>query len=231
MTRGLPYSLVVHAVVLVLVVVYGNHVVRPPLQQARIIPFRLVHPQALPAVRENKVPAETPQPEVTPSVPKPESEPESPVRPPKEVPVEPRVQDEPPAEETPPETSPEVAENPEPEAETEQADFVTGPRVDATDANFPFAWYLARIEGLVDRNWNPRQLGFGQRARISCTVHFEIARNGMISGVSLTSGSGIGVYDREALRAVQTTRLPPLPPQYGGSRLGVTFIFNLEPDS
>ena len=37
-----------------------------------------------------------------------------------------------------------------------------------------------------------------------------------------------GLYDREALRAVSTTRLPPLPPTYGGSSLGVTFIFNLE---
>ncbi len=229
MTRGLPYSLVVHAVVLVLVVVYGNHVVRPPLQQVRIIPFRLVHPGELPVARENTAQAEAPKPEIMPPVAEPVAE--SPVRPPKEVPVKPREQEEPPAEETPVETPPAVAEKPESEAESKQVDFVTGPRVDATDANFPFAWYLARIEGLVDRNWNPRQLGFGQRARISCTVHFEIARNGLISGVSLTSGSGIGVYDREALRAVQTTRLPPLPPQYGGSRLGVTFIFNLEPDS
>jgi len=43
--------------------------------------------------------------------------------------------------------------------------------------------------------------------------------------------SGVGVYDREALRAIQTVRLPPLPPQYAAATLGVTFTFNLEPRS
>jgi TonB family protein len=63
---------------------------------------------------------------------------------------------------------------------------------------------------------------------VACAVHFVIARNGTISQVTLSEGSGVGLYDREALRAVSTTRLPPLPPTYGGSSLGVTFIFNLE---
>jgi TonB family protein len=62
-------------------------------------------------------------------------------------------------------------------------------------------------------------------------VHFRIARNGTVSEVSLVRNSGVGVYDRESLRAVQTTRLPPLPTQYKGSNLGITFIFNLEPKS
>ena len=100
-----------------------------------------------------------------------------------------------------------------------------------TDSDFPFAWYLSRVEGLIARNWNPRQLGFGKRAVVSCAVHFNIARGGAVSQATLVASSGIGVFDRESLRAVQTTSLPPLPPQYGGSSLGVTFIFNLEPGS
>jgi TonB family protein len=81
----------------------------------------------------------------------------------------------------------------------------------------------------VVANWKPRQLGFGQKAVVSCSVHFVINRAGVVSQARLVRNSGLGVYDREALRAVQTTRLPPLPPQYRGSDLGVTFDFNLEP--
>jgi TonB family protein len=64
---------------------------------------------------------------------------------------------------------------------------------------------------------------------VSCAVHFRIARNGTVSQVTLVRNSGVGVFDRESLRAVQTTKLPPLPPQYTNPSLGVTFIFNLEP--
>ena len=104
-----------------------------------------------------------------------------------------------------------------------------GASVQGTDADFPFAWYLSTVQGQITRNWQPRQLGFGKRARVTCAVHFVIGRNGAVGQISLVDASGISVYDREALRAVQATRLPPLPPQYGGSSLGVTFIFNLEP--
>ncbi len=232
MTRGLPYSLVVHAVVLVLVIVYGNHVTRPVMEPVRIIPFHLVHPEAV--ARPREVAAEEPK------VQPPETEQQK--LPPKELPaakpeqIKPQaVEEEQPKREDKPEPEPEAAVEPQDETTTAetppQANLVTGPRVDATDSDFPFAWYLSRVEGLIDANWNPPQPGFGRRTGISCTVHFEISRGGAISGVSLVSSSGIGVYDREALGAVQRTHLPPLPPRYGGARLGVTFIFNLEPDS
>jgi TonB family protein len=98
-----------------------------------------------------------------------------------------------------------------------------------TDTDFPFAWYLTRVEGLIARNWSPRQIGFGKRAVVSCAIHFSVARNGTVSQVTLVRNSGVGVFDRESLRAVQTTKLPPLPPQFTGSSLGITFVFNLEP--
>ncbi len=117
--------------------------------------------------------------------------------------------------------------------ETEPAPQATlsSPSVTATDSDFPFAWYISLIESKIVANWQPRQLGFGSRAIVSCTVHFNIARNGRVTQVTLVRNSGVGVYDREALRAVQTSRLPPLPPDYRASELGVTFVFNLEPGS
>ncbi len=232
MTRGLPYSFLVHALVLILVIVYGNAVSRPPLQPMRAIPFHVVHRNFVDAPPVESVPevVDTPpvtQPEIQKMVP-------PAALPPKEVPVKPRQQKQPQEQETAPiRKTPPAADVPVtgPNATADPVTLASGPRVDATDADFPFSWYLTRIEGLVDSRWDPPQLGFGKRPRISCAVHFEIVRNGTVGGISLTKSSGVGVYDREALRAVQATRLPPLPPQYPGSRLGVTFIFNLEPDS
>ena len=106
-----------------------------------------------------------------------------------------------------------------------------GTSVSGTDSDFPFAYYVQAVEGRIVANWHPRQLGFGDKAVVSCSVHFVIARNGAISQVRLVRNSGMGVFDREAVRAVQTSRLPPLPPQYRGGDLGVTFDFNLEPGS
>ncbi len=240
MIRGLSFSLLVHAVLLILVAVYGNRVTRAPLETMRVIPFHLVSAKSL----------ERPQPD--PAVAQPatvvKQDPESPretpaketVAPPKELPEKPQVKESPPKEtpeiekvaEALPDTSSSVVDEVPNEQSTETpGTFVSGPTVETTDSDFPFAWYLARIEGLIDRNWNPAQLGFGKRARISCAIHFEIGRSGLVSGAALVSGSGVGVYDRDALRAVTTTHLPPLPPQYSGARLGVTFIFNLEPES
>lgn len=230
MTRGLPYSLVVHALLLLVVIVYGNHVSRRPPRLPRAVPFRFVHmprPQAQTAPRETPPPPVEEQPAVEPEAAPRKTEAQLP---PKEVPD--RTQEQKPQEAEPePRTRTEPEPEPEPDVQenTEPVAAVAGPRVGATDSDFPFAWYLTRIEALVDRHWNPRQMGF-RGDRISCTVHFEVSRAGTISGVSLTESSGIGVFDREALRAVMATRLPPLPPQYRGASLGVSFIFNLEPD-
>lgn len=231
MTRGLPWSVLLHVVVLTLVVLYGNTVQRRVLEPPLLIRARLV-----PSTVLDRPAAETvadPEPEASPP-------PQEPVPlPPKEVPVV-RVEPKP----KPKEPEPKPAERrPEPEQRTPDREpaaaadrqegavqaTASGPSVQGTDTNFPFAWYLANLEGQIARNWRPRQLGFGDRSRVSCAVHFVIARSGGVSQVTMVQGSGVGVYDREALRAVQATRLPPLPPQYGGATLGVTFIFNLEP--
>ena len=56
---------------------------------------------------------------------------------------------------------------------------MTGPAVSGTDSDFPFAWYLQAVESKVVANWKPRQLGFGDRAVVSCSVHFVINRAGV----------------------------------------------------
>lgn len=223
LARGLPLSLLVHLLGLVLIVMFGNEVARQPLQPPHAIRVKLVQmprsrpaeqqpePVAEPAVREEK-PADLP---------------------PKELP-EPRQETKPREQEpdpTPIRRQEQEAEKPVENTETRPADTptVSSPSVTATDTDFPFSWYLSLVEGKIISNWRPRQLGFGRRAVVSCAVHFNIARNGSVTSVTLVRNSGVGVYDREALRAVQTSRLPPLPPDYRASNLGVTFVFNLEP--
>jgi periplasmic protein TonB len=233
MTRGLPYSLAVHTLALVVFFIYGSTISRAPLEPPRSIRVKMVHlPQVQPEqaepVEQPEVQKVTPKeilPDLPPKeLPKPKPEVKKPVEKPEEPPV---VQKKP--IENDPDPVPEDSANEEPEAAV--APITLGASVESVDSDFPFSWYLARMKSLIDRNWTPRQLGFGKNAIVSCAVHFEVARGGAVSRVTLIRSSGIGVYDRETLRAVQTTNMPPLPPQYAGSSLGVTFIFNLEPGS
>jgi protein TonB len=229
MSRGLPWSVFLHVLLITLTVLYGNTVQRRVYEPPMVIRARLVPTQAV-----VDQPAETPV----------EAEPEpappaavEPDLPPKEVPVE-RPKPQP---QKKPEKKPEVRPEPKPtetkapsEAESKPVENqaptlgMDGPKV-STDQDFPFAYYIANIESQIARNWRPWQPSFGERKRVSCAVHFVIARNGTISQINLVQSSGLSVYDREALRAVQATRLMPLPPQWPGSSLGVTFIFNVEP--
>lgn len=230
MTRAVPASLALHALAMVALLLWGDRVTTQEAHTPRVISVRLVEAPRTATVAT--VEAEAP----------PVSEPEpavrklDPVRPPKELPVEkPR--------EKPKDKPKPAATVPKPDSGTAKptagapttspgaASSVTGPTVSGTDSDFPFAYYLQAIESRIVANWQPRQLNFGARAIVSCSVHFVVSRGGVITHVQLVRNSGLGVYDREALRAVQSTRLPPLPPQYRGNDLGVTFDFNLEPGS
>ena len=234
MIRGLPYSILVHLVALALVIFYGNAVHRQVINPPRSIQVRMVQ---LPSQAQESPPEsrEEVEPEVTP--PAPEVKETVTPRPAKEVPEakpQPRpVQEEPeprPETKTEQEQEPEPATSQDPPAEQAQVEtpVISGPAVAGTDVDFPFAWYLARVQGQIARNWQPKQLGFRSRTVVSCLVHFTINKNGSVSQVTLTRPSGVGVFDREALRVVQSSRIPPLPPGFASSSLGVSMEFNLE---
>ena len=228
MSRGLPYSIVLHLLCLVLVFVFGDQVSRREFKPPRTIRVRTVQlPRTTPKVEQP--PVELPREE-----PKPQPEPE-PVLPPKEVPdpvPEPKEPEKPKEEPKPkvtePEPSPETTADETPDESPAPEPVVTGPSVASTDVDFPFAWYLGRVQGQISRNWRPRQMGFRNDAVISCMVHFVIGRAGNVSQVTLTESSGIGVFDREALRVIQGSRFPQLPPRYTHSSLGISVLFNLE---
>jgi len=216
MGRGLPVSILLHLLGLWLLAVWGGHVPQPPLEPQRILRVQIAR---LPEVVEPQVTQPAPEPQPDPVIPtaEPELAPE-PVRPePERKPTPPVLQEE-------PEPADPVAQ----EDELPPAPPASGPAVSGTDVDFPFAWYLNRVEGIIARNWNPRQLGFRGGSQRSCVVHFMVGRGGQISEVTVVRRSGVSLFDREALRAVQSSRLPPLPAKFPHPALGVTFVFTLE---
>ena len=229
MTRGLPVSILIHALTIGLILVFGNSVNQRQIEIPRTIDVRLVE---LPKILEQKTEPLDPVEVVEQPKPKPKVQEELP---PKELPKpkpDPKPEKKPdPVKEIIPQKEPVIedqgqsAEEMPSDAElTPVAVAATGAAVAGTDANFPFAWYLSVMEGQVARNWDPRQMSSGA----ACVLHFTIERNGVVSQVTISRSSGIGVFDREAIRAVQSLRLPQLPSEFGSNTLGVTMTFNLE---
>lgn len=95
-------------------------------------------------------------------------------------------------------------------------------------ASGQLAVYLGLIESRISRKWNPTQLGFRDSKTHSCTVHFFISSDGTINRETMVKSSGIPLFDRGALKAVKSVRkFPPMPGDYSGQELGVTFVFTM----
>lgn len=84
--------------------------------------------------------------------------------------------------------------------------------------------YLNQLLRLIYQNFNPPS-GTEITKGTKSSVAFKIERNGEISEVVLRSSSGNGVWDRLAVRAVQITKPPPLPPSYTAENLPLIFDF------
>ncbi len=230
MTRGLPVSIIVHLMVLGMLAAWGGHVPPPPMEPHRILRVQIAKmPEATPQVSQ-PAPETDPEPVIPQIEPEPQPKPQEPVLPPKEVPRKVERKPEPELDPTPVPVQPEPDETPPPEVDLDPtpAPTASGPAISGTDVDFPFAWYLNRVEGIIARNWNPRQLGFREGSNRQCLVHFTVGRAGQISQVTLLRSSGVSLFDREALRAVKAGRLPPLPAKFPHRALGVTFEFNLQ---
>ena len=144
LSRGLPWSVLVHTVALVLVAFFGNRVATAPMQPPRSINVRMVQlPRTEPPAARQPVeqPAvQQPQPEIRQELP------------PKELP-KPKPEQKPVEKKPQPEIKVEQTE-PEPAAETKpvtEAPVATlsAPNIAGTDEPFPFAWYISLIEGQI----------------------------------------------------------------------------------
>jgi TonB family protein len=97
---------------------------------------------------------------------------------------------------------------------------IGGARVDQED--FQYAYYIERMILAVGMNWFKP----AQSVPASPVVRFRVERDGTVSDPEIEVSSGLPFVDRAALRAViASSPLPPLPPEYGGTQLGVHLIF------
>lgn len=93
-----------------------------------------------------------------------------------------------------------------------------GVTVDAVD--FCCQDYIITMNELVKQYWN-QKLGIPGVT----TMKFTIRRDGRIEDVQVEKPSGFVALDNEARRALQITRLPPLPSRYPNSTLTVHLEF------
>jgi len=90
-------------------------------------------------------------------------------------------------------------------------------------ANFCCPEYVQQMITLIQRNWQQNQ---GVRGNTG--MYFIINRGGSIQGVKVERPSGFVALDLAAERALLTTRLPELPPQYPNPTLPVHITFEYQ---
>jgi len=221
-------SSVFHAVVLVLAVLW--YVLRPEPEVIKVPVFDMIQmPQAKPQPKPKPKPRPRTQPE-----PKPQEDLEP-------RPVEKKEPDKPKEEPKPKEEKPKEVVKNEPDSVPE----MEMPDLPPVESNMPMPEfsdasplqtvesiyvdpllqvYFERLIKILMGNFKPPD-GLDIARGSSTRVHFVISRNGKISSIRLKNSSGNGTWDRLSLRAVQISRLPPLPPNYRAPVLPLIFDF------
>ncbi len=93
-------------------------------------------------------------------------------------------------------------------------------------ADFPYAYYLNRIQDELRVNWFPSRIDPGPGVILQSVVYFRIYRDGKIDTVKITRSSGLPNFDMIAQRAVTNAApFPPLPAEYDGEYLGINLLF------
>jgi TonB family protein len=89
-------------------------------------------------------------------------------------------------------------------------------------SDFPFAWYLSRVQAKVTERWAGKAIPGQQPVAI-----FEINRDGRLTGLAIERPSGNPYYDQAALRAItEAAPFPPLPAEFAGPVLRIHLGFN-----
>jgi len=227
--RWIPYSLLFHLLMLVVMIWFGSFVDPPRQRPQKVIRVTLrQEPREEPVQQpRQETPVVAAEPEVVRPEPEPEKQREEPAKLPEVKPEQKPVREDP--EPQPQEPQPEQRDDtPVEPLEDAPAPVPERSQVAATDQPFPYQYYFGLIEGGIARKWQPKRLGFRDRSSRTCTVHFFIERNGLITRETIVESSGIPLFDREALQAVKSVRrFPPLPGGFSTGSLGVTFVFTL----
>jgi protein TonB len=93
-----------------------------------------------------------------------------------------------------------------------------------------YPWYVDAVRNRVRQVWDQSTIDPATRAarRAHAVVTFRINSNGSVSNIRMTQTSGNSTMDNSALRALQNIdSFRPLPNDYMGSYVDVTFDFDL----
>jgi len=93
-----------------------------------------------------------------------------------------------------------------------------------------YPWYVDAVRNRVQQSWDQSTIQAGVRAarRAHTVMTFRISANGSISNIRMLQGSGDWSMDNSAQRALQSIdAFRPLPNDYMGSYVDVTFDFDL----
>ena len=93
-----------------------------------------------------------------------------------------------------------------------------------------YPWYVQSVVRAISQNWMQNTIDPGVRAarRAKTTVNFTINRDGSIKNIRLAETSGNRSMDDSAQRALLgIDHFPPLPADYSGRYVDVTFDFDL----
>lgn len=93
-------------------------------------------------------------------------------------------------------------------------------------ASFETPTYLNILFAKIKNRWdNPYQGG----EKTSCTIYFTVLQNGGVVDAIVERSSGVPAFDQSALRAVMSSKPPPLPLEYSGTQLGIHLDFQYIP--
>jgi len=89
-----------------------------------------------------------------------------------------------------------------------------------------YSYYVNNITRAISSNWLKSLVDANVQKAQRVYMSFTIARDGSISDVTVKQSSGIPTLDRSAQRAVLASNpLPPLPSDYRGGNVSVSFYF------
>ncbi|HTC41223.1 MAG TPA: energy transducer TonB [Candidatus Acidoferrales bacterium] len=93
-----------------------------------------------------------------------------------------------------------------------------------------YGWYIEAVRRAVNQNWLQNTIDPGIRAarRAKTTLTFTINRDGTVKDIRISESSGNRSMDDSASRALLSIEhFPPLPADYSGRYVDVTFDFDL----
>lgn len=93
-----------------------------------------------------------------------------------------------------------------------------------------YGWYIEAVRRAVGQNWMQNTIDPGVRMahRAKTTMTFTINRDGSVTNIRTSQSSGNRSMDDSAARALLSIdHFPPLPTDYSGRYVDVTFDFDL----